>query len=107
MSKKPLNIGVIGHIDHGKTTLTHAITKVMETNNLKYVGMGSLEESKSLEITNPYKDIDLLSDHLKYEVCDTDYGGEMGGKTDNSKRAFEKKINKRRKRNKNKKTHRK
>ncbi len=28
--KKPhLNIGTIGHIDHGKTTLTAAITKVL------------------------------------------------------------------------------
>ena len=29
--KKPhLNIGTIGHVDHGKTTLTAAITKVLE-----------------------------------------------------------------------------
>ena len=28
--KKPhLNIGTIGHVDHGKTTLTAAITKVL------------------------------------------------------------------------------
>jgi len=28
--KKPhLNIGTIGHVDHGKTTLTSAITKVL------------------------------------------------------------------------------
>ena len=25
-----LNIGTIGHVDHGKTTLTAAITKVLE-----------------------------------------------------------------------------
>ncbi|HHI96718.1 MAG TPA: hypothetical protein ENJ96_02580, partial [Thermodesulfatator atlanticus] len=30
--KKPhLNIGTIGHIDHGKSTLTSAITKVLST----------------------------------------------------------------------------
>src|SRR3990170_3573539 len=29
--KKPhLNIGTIGHVDHGKTTLTAAITKILE-----------------------------------------------------------------------------
>ncbi|MFM7225627.1 MAG: GTP-binding protein, partial [Actinomycetota bacterium] len=28
-SKPHLNIGTIGHIDHGKTTLTAAITKVL------------------------------------------------------------------------------
>ena len=26
--KKPVNVGTIGHVDHGKTTLTAAITKV-------------------------------------------------------------------------------
>ena len=26
---KPRNIGTIGHVDHGKTTLTAAITKVL------------------------------------------------------------------------------
>ena len=28
-SKPHINIGTIGHVDHGKTTLTAAITKVM------------------------------------------------------------------------------
>ncbi|HWP92914.1 MAG TPA: GTP-binding protein, partial [Thermodesulfobacteriota bacterium] len=28
--KPHLNIGTIGHVDHGKTTLTAAITKVLE-----------------------------------------------------------------------------
>ncbi len=28
-SKPPLNVGPIGHIAHGKTTLTAAITKVL------------------------------------------------------------------------------
>ena len=28
-SKEHFNIGTIGHIDHGKTTLTSAITKVL------------------------------------------------------------------------------
>jgi elongation factor Tu len=33
--KKPhVNIGTIGHIDHGKTTLTAAITRVLSTKNL-------------------------------------------------------------------------
>ena len=29
-SKPHVNIGTIGHVDHGKTTLTAAITKVLE-----------------------------------------------------------------------------
>jgi translation elongation factor EF-Tu-like GTPase len=34
-SKPHVNIGTIGHIDHGKTTLTAAITKVLGKNNPK------------------------------------------------------------------------
>ena len=30
-SKPHLNVGTIGHVDHGKTTLTSAITKVLST----------------------------------------------------------------------------
>jgi elongation factor Tu len=32
--KKHLNVGTIGHVDHGKTTLTSAITKVMAADGL-------------------------------------------------------------------------
>ena len=32
--KPHLNIGTIGHIDHGKTTLTAAITKCLENRQL-------------------------------------------------------------------------
>ena len=33
--KKPhVNVGTIGHVDHGKTTLTAAITKVLSTKGL-------------------------------------------------------------------------
>ncbi len=34
-SKPHVNIGTIGHIDHGKTTLTAAITKVLSKHNPK------------------------------------------------------------------------
>ena len=34
-SKPHINIGTIGHIDHGKTTLTAAITKVLAKHNPK------------------------------------------------------------------------
>ena len=30
-TKPHVNIGTIGHVDHGKTTLTSAITKVLAT----------------------------------------------------------------------------
>ena len=34
-TKPHVNIGTIGHIDHGKTTLTAAITKVLSKHNPK------------------------------------------------------------------------
>jgi elongation factor Tu len=34
-TKPHLNIGTIGHVDHGKTTLTAAITKVLSQANPK------------------------------------------------------------------------
>ena len=34
-SKPHVNIGTIGHIDHGKTTLTAAITKMLAKHNPK------------------------------------------------------------------------
>ena len=34
-SKPHVNIGTIGHIDHGKTTLTAAITKTLSKHNPK------------------------------------------------------------------------
>ena len=34
-SKPHVNIGTIGHIDHGKTTLTAAITKVLSAGDDK------------------------------------------------------------------------
>ncbi|MFO8056721.1 MAG: GTP-binding protein, partial [bacterium] len=33
-SKPHINVGTIGHIDHGKTTLTAAMTKVMAEKGL-------------------------------------------------------------------------
>jgi len=37
--KKPhVNVGTIGHVDHGKTTLTSALTKVMgDTGKAKFI----------------------------------------------------------------------
>ncbi|MFH1652667.1 MAG: GTP-binding protein, partial [Pseudomonadota bacterium] len=36
--KKPhVNVGTIGHVDHGKTTLTSAITKYLATKGLAQV----------------------------------------------------------------------
>lgn len=53
--KENINIGTIGHIDHGKTTLTSAITKVMSEKKLStyvpYDKIDSAPEEKKRGIT--------------------------------------------------------
>jgi elongation factor Tu len=45
-NKPHLNVGTIGHIDHGKTTLTSAITKVLAKKNLaKYLEYGQIDKA--------------------------------------------------------------
>lgn len=64
--KKPhLNIGTIGHVDHGKTTLTAAITKVLSKQNLAnflaYDAIDKTEEERQRGIT-------ITAAHVEYET---------------------------------------
>jgi elongation factor Tu len=43
-SKPHVNIGTIGHVDHGKTTLTAAITKVLASK-----GLASMRDFSSID----------------------------------------------------------
>ena len=45
-TKPHLNIGTIGHVDHGKTTLTAAITKVLSLANPKSLSALSIQSIK-------------------------------------------------------------
>src|SRR6266508_3738838 len=47
-SKPHVNVGTIGHIDHGKTTLTSAITKVLHTKMPTVAGrdLGTMRQTK-------------------------------------------------------------
>lgn len=46
-AKANLNVGTIGHIDHGKTTLTAAITRVLSTKGLaKFVKFDEIDKGK-------------------------------------------------------------
>ena len=47
-NKPHCNVGTIGHIDHGKTTLTAAITKVLQKHNPKISSSGRLTRSITL-----------------------------------------------------------
>lgn len=45
-AKKHVNVGTIGHVDHGKTTLTAAITKVLnKTGNAAYVSYDQIDKA--------------------------------------------------------------
>ncbi len=65
-TKPHVNIGTIGHVDHGKTTLTSAITMVLgEKNpNIKYRSFDSIDnapEEKARGIT-------IATAHVEYET---------------------------------------
>lgn len=64
--KKPhVNIGTIGHVDHGKTTLTAAITKVLSMSGgakfRDYASIDNTPEEKARGIT-------INSTHVEYET---------------------------------------
>jgi elongation factor Tu len=65
-TKPHVNIGTIGHVDHGKTTLTAAITMVMACNTVgskgkKYEDIDSSPEEKARGIT-------INTAHVEYET---------------------------------------
>ena len=70
-SKPHVNIGTIGHIDHGKTTLTAAITKVLAKHNpkVKFRSFDSIDnapEEKARGIT-------IAVAHVEYETAKRHY----------------------------------
>jgi len=64
-SKPHVNIGTIGHVDHGKTTLTAAITKVMSEAGgaefMDYADIDKAPEEKARGIT-------INTSHVEYET---------------------------------------
>ena len=71
-TKPHVNIGTIGHVDHGKTTLTAAISKVLSEK-----GFGS-EEIKSIDqIDNAPEEkergITINTAHIEYETANRHY----------------------------------
>ena len=54
-SKPHCNIGTIGHVDHGKTTLTAAITKVLaEAGGAKFVAYDQIDKAPEEKERNYY-----------------------------------------------------
>ena len=70
-TKPHVNIGTIGHVDHGKTTLTAAITKVLSLTNkniefLAYDQIDNAPEEKARGIT-------INTRHVEYETAKRHY----------------------------------
>ena len=70
-SKPHVNIGTIGHVDHGKTTLTAAITKVLAKHNPKitvraFDSIDNAPEEKARGIT-------IATAHVEYETPNRHY----------------------------------
>ena len=63
--KPHLNIGTIGHVDHGKTTLTAAITKVLSDKGLSEVKDFSAIDSAPEE---KERDITINTAHVEYQT---------------------------------------
>src|SRR3989304_5940890 len=73
--KKPhLNIGTIGHVDHGKTTLTAAITKILEKQGkAKFVPFDEIDkapEEKERGITINIAHVEYETDKRHYAHVD-------------------------------------
>lgn len=70
-SKPHVNIGTIGHVDHGKTTLTQAISKVLSdrgfAESMSYEDIDKAPEEKARKIT-------INTSHIEYETENRHYG---------------------------------
>jgi elongation factor Tu len=69
--KKPhCNIGTIGHVDHGKTTLTAAITKVLaETGGAKFLAYDQIDKAPE----ERERGITIATAHVEYETANRHY----------------------------------
>src|SRR5512143_2663482 len=70
-TKPHLNIGTIGHIDHGKTTLTAAITKVLHDQNPKNAFSAFDQIDKAPE--EKARGITISIAHVEYQTANRHY----------------------------------
>ncbi|MCD8090858.1 MAG: elongation factor Tu [Clostridiales bacterium] len=70
-TKPHVNIGTIGHVDHGKTTLTAAITKVLHDKQ----GLGEFVEFDKIDKAPEEKarGITINTTHVEYETANRHY----------------------------------
>ncbi|MBN2586663.1 MAG: elongation factor Tu [Candidatus Fermentibacteraceae bacterium] len=75
-TKPHVNVGTIGHIDHGKTTLTAAITKCLSTQfaNVSYVEFDKIdnapeEKKRGITIATSHQEYETTSRHYAHVDC--------------------------------------
>src|SRR3954453_23287738 len=69
-SKPHVNIGTIGHVDHGKTTLTAAITKVLASKGLaSFVAFDQIDKAPE----ERERGITIATSHVEYETENRHY----------------------------------
>jgi elongation factor Tu len=69
-NKPHCNIGTIGHVDHGKTSLTAAITKVLaETGGATFTSYDNIDKAPE----ERERGITISTAHVEYETGDRHY----------------------------------
>jgi elongation factor Tu len=69
-TKPHVNVGTIGHVDHGKTTLTAAITKVMaEEGGAEFVDYANIDKAPE----ERERGITIATSHVEYETENRHY----------------------------------
>uniref|UniRef100_UPI0026EB939F GTP-binding protein n=1 Tax=Malonomonas rubra TaxID=57040 RepID=UPI0026EB939F len=70
-TKPHVNIGTIGHVDHGKTTLTAAITKVLA----EAMGSGVVKAFDQIDNAPEERErgITIATAHVEYETANRHY----------------------------------
>src|SRR5436190_10740608 len=71
-SKPHVNVGTIGHIDHGKTTLTAALVKVQSKKNLAKV-ISYADIAKGGTVRDATKTVTIAASHVEYETLKRHY----------------------------------
>ena len=74
-SKPHVNVGTIGHVDHGKTTLTAAMTKVAADRGwAKFVSYDEVAKaSESQGRRDPTKILTIATSHVEYSTANRHY----------------------------------
>lgn len=74
-TKPHVNIGTIGHVDHGKTTLTAAITKVLEGHGLaKYISYDEVAKASAAQgRRDETKILTIAVSHVEYSTATRHY----------------------------------